>query len=157
MGDKFPSMHKTRPCIIILLFLGMSWALFSCATPSKKSSPKFEQYFIQGQQLYLTHCSNCHQATGKGLGLLYPPLDSSDYMQQNIEDVLCLIRNGKEGELVVNGKSYNQKMPGNLILTDLEIAEIATYIYNAWDNKQGLLDVKFTSRILESCDSVTAH
>lgn len=139
------------------VLLWMIWALFSCAKPSDETSPKFEQYFIQGQQLYLTYCSNCHQTTGKGLGLLYPPLDSSDYMQKNIEDVLCLIRNGKKGELIVNGKSYNQKMPSNPTLSDLEIAQIATYIYNSWNNKQGLLDVKLTSRVLASCDSLEMH
>ena len=33
------------------------------------SSPKFEQYYVQGEQLYLKNCSNCHQKTGTGLGL----------------------------------------------------------------------------------------
>ncbi len=132
------------------------WGLFLACTSnsSKENTPKFEQYFIQGKQLYLSHCSNCHQQNGKGLGLLYPPLDTSDYMQSRIENVLCLIRNGKKGELLVNGKKFNQPMPGISSLSDLEIAEIATYIYNSWSHQKGIIEVKFASEVLSRCDSI---
>ncbi len=52
---------------------------------------EFEQYYNQGEVLYTTHCSNCHQKDGKGLGLLYPPLDKSDFMEQNFDEVLCIM------------------------------------------------------------------
>ncbi len=141
-----------------LLFVPLLFPIFFIACTSKSggdSSPKFKQYYVQGEQLYLRHCSNCHQENGKGLGLLYPPLDTSDYMQNNFEDVVCLIRNGKEGVLVVNGKSFNGKMPESS-LSDLEIAEITTYIYNTWSHQRGLVDVKSVSEILSSCDSLSS-
>ena len=56
---------------------------FSCT-----SDPKFDQYFVQGEKLYLQHCSNCHQKGGEGLGLLYPPVAASDYMENNFDNVL---------------------------------------------------------------------
>jgi mono/diheme cytochrome c family protein len=129
--------------------------LYACnSKPSPDTSTKFDQYFIQGEQLYVRHCSNCHQKNGKGLGLIYPPLDTSDYMQNHFEDVLCLMRSGKSGELIVNGKNFNQPMPGVPTLTDLEIAEIATYIYNSWSSDKGIVDVKVASQILSACDSL---
>jgi mono/diheme cytochrome c family protein len=122
------------------------------AQPSgEKKSTKFDQYYIQGEQLYIQHCSNCHQKNGKGLGLVYPPIDSSDYMDNHFNQVICLIRYGKSGELTVNGKQFNQAMPGIPTLTDLEIAEIGTYIYNTWSHERGLLEVTEASRILNSC------
>jgi len=130
--------------------------LYACnSKPSPDTSTKFDQYFIQGEQLYIHHCSNCHQKNGKGLGLIYPPLDTSDYMQNHLENVLCLMRNGKSGTLVVNGKSFNQAMPGIPTLSDLEVAEIATYIYNSWSHKKGIVEVKIAARILSSCDSLS--
>lgn len=102
--------------------------------------------------MYLTHCSNCHQKSGEGLGLLYPPINHSDYMENNLEEVICLIKNGKSGELIVNGKSYNQPMPGIVSLTDLEIAEVATYIYNSWDHNEGIIDLRFVTNTLAECD-----
>ena len=110
----------------------------------------------------LSRGSNCTFAivatvikkNGKGLGLIYPPLDSSDYMQNHLEEVLCLMRHGKSGEVFVNGRNFNQPMPGVPTLSDLEIAEIATYIYNSWSHERGIVDVKTASQILSDCDSL---
>lgn len=140
--------------------VGVSLLLLSCggreqtgtAAPASASSTKFQQYFIKGEELYIKHCSNCHQKTGTGLGLLYPPLNKSDFMDNHLEEVLCLMKYGREGELIVNGKSYNKKMPGIPLLTDLEVAEIATYIYNQWDHQRGLIDVKDAASVLSKCD-----
>jgi cytochrome c551 len=148
MGKKSGALF----CIAISLWVvsGGSF-VFSCAGGEKEGSSKFRQYYNQGEQLYEQHCSNCHQPTGKGLGRIYPPLDSSDYMEKNFESVICLIRNGKKGELIVNGKNFNQPMPGIAVLTDLEIAEITTYIYNTWQHKRGIVEVKEVSSVLDRC------
>jgi mono/diheme cytochrome c family protein len=108
---------------------------------------------VQGEQLYLKNCSNCHQTNGTGLGLLYPPLDKSDFLQNNFEDVICILKNGQKGEILVNGKSFNKEMPGSPSLTDLEIAEIATFVYNSWSNERGIIEVGDVSKILSICDS----
>ena len=125
-------------------------------TESNRSAPsaKFDQYFVQGEQLYLKNCSNCHQKNGTGLGLIYPPLKGSDYLLENMNEVICLIRNGKSGELIVNGKSFNKEMPPMPLLSDLEIAEIATYIYNSWGHDEGLIEVADVSSVLAKCDSL---
>jgi cytochrome c551 len=131
--------------------------LLNCTTNSEQksgSSPKFTQYYNQGEQLYMANCSNCHQKDGTGLGRVYPPLKNSDYMKNNFREVICLIRFGKQGELIVNGLSFNQTMPGIPTLTDLEIAEIATYIYNSWQHQRGMIEVKEVSNILENCSPV---
>lgn len=117
------------------------------------SSPKFTQYFNHGEALYQNHCSNCHQKNGTGLGRVYPPLNKSDFMEKNFREVICLIRYGKKGELIVNGINFHQTMPGIPLLTDLEIAEISTYIYNSWDHKRGLVDVREVTPILENCNT----
>lgn len=101
--------------------------------------------------MYEKHCSNCHHKDGTGLGRVYPPLNTSDFMDNHYEEVICLIRFGKSGELFVNGKQFNQPMKGIPALSDLEIAEIATYIYNTWDHERGLLEVKEISKILDEC------
>jgi cytochrome c551 len=139
--------NRLRFGIVILAFC---FQLLNCSN-KKDSSPKFKQYYNQGEMLYEKNCSNCHQKNGSGLGLVYPPLDSSDYMEKNFKDVICLIRNGKKGELIVNGKTFNQPMPGIPTLTDLEIAEIATYIYNTWNHQHGIVEVTEVSQLLDSC------
>ena len=112
---------------------------------------KLHQYIVSGRQLYTRHCSNCHQQEGQGLAKLYPPLDRSDFVDNHLGRVICIMKHGIEGEIVVNGVTYNQPMPAIPELTHLEIAEIATYIYNSWGREQGLVDVKTVGKVLESC------
>lgn len=128
-----------------------STVIIMCCS-GNSANTKFQQYYVQGELLYLKHCSNCHQANGKGLGRIYPPLDTSDYMNEHFAEVICLIRNGKQGEIVVNGTQYVQAMPGIPTLTDIEIAEIATYVYNTWSHKRGLVDVSTVTTTLNACE-----
>src|SRR5262245_19720562 len=134
-------LNALTRALVILSFL-----LCACT-----GDPKFDQYYAEGEKLYLTHCANCHQRDGKGLGLVYPPLALSDFVDQRTDDVLCLMKSGWKGEMVVNGEVFNQPMPGIPSLTDLEIAEIATYLYNTWGRKKGLIDVKQAGESLKSC------
>ncbi|MEM9857015.1 MAG: cytochrome c [Bacteroidota bacterium] len=113
---------------------------------------KLEQYIVEGRTLYLQHCSSCHQANGQGLARLYPPLNNSDYLNNNVEKVVCNIKYGMSGPLLVNGIEYNQMMPGNPRLTPLEIAEITTYIYNSWGRSDGLVGVLDVEKYLNNCE-----
>lgn len=124
--------------------------IIGCTNNSSRD-PKLTQYYNQGEELYLQHCSNCHQKNGKGLGRVYPPLDSSDFVATKFEEVICLIENGKKGSILVNGVEFNQAMPGIPTLTDLEIAEITTYLYNNWNRNRGIVEVKEVTRVLSSC------
>lgn len=128
------------------------WLYTGCGGKANQTTnTKFTQYYRQGQQLYTTHCSNCHQADGSGLARVYPPLDSSDYMANNFDAVACLIRNGIPGPLTVNGIEFVQPMPGIPTLTDLEIAEIMTYIYNTWGRDRGIVEVTLVAETLDYC------
>ncbi|MEO7990627.1 MAG: cytochrome c [Chryseolinea sp.] len=154
-GSQLQTSNFKLSMLCFLLFTFCSSCSSKPDSKPSESSTKFQQYIIQGEQLYLKNCSNCHQKTGTGLGLLYPPLNKSDFMDNHFEEVICLMKNGKEGELIVNGKSFNKQMKGISTLTDLEIAEIATYIFNTWEHQRGLVDVQETSRILSHCDSAS--
>jgi cytochrome c551 len=112
---------------------------------------KRKQYYIDGQVLYKTHCANCHQENGQGLAGLYPPIAGSDFLKNNKDLVLCSMRNGLKDTIVVNGKTYHQPMPVNTQLQALDVAEIATYIYNEWGNEKVITDVKSVQKTLEGC------
>ena len=118
---------------------------------SRAEKIHYEQYMVQGQQLYRTHCSNCHQEEGTGLGKLIPPLAQSDYLLADVDRTLCLIKYGLQGEIIVNDQSYQQPMPANEALRDIEIAQIATYIYNHWGHAKGYIPVKQVSNSLDQC------
>lgn len=121
--------------------------VLNCST-----DPKFRQYYNKGQQLYTQHCANCHQDDGTGFKAIYPPLKNADYLVNNIDQVLCIMKYGASGEMVVNGVTFNQAMPGVSSLTPLEIAEIATYVYNSWGNERGIVSVQEAEQVLGRCE-----
>jgi cytochrome c551 len=142
-----------RRSVIFLAFL--SAMVVCCDHATRDQANKFRQYYNQGETLYLKHCSNCHQVNGSGLGRVYPPVNNSDFMENNLNEVICLIRNGRSGKLVVNGVEFNKEMPGIPELTDLEVAEITTYIYNVWSgDKHGIVEVRQVSSVLNECEEL---
>lgn len=138
--------------IILMMLVGVGLLNCTRGDSSKHTgSVKYKQYYVQGEELYKSYCANCHQLDGSGLGRVYPPLSKSDFIEQNFEEVICIIKYGRSGELWVNGTMYNQPMKGNPELTDLEVAEIATYIYNTWNTQRGIVEVGEVTPILAGC------
>lgn len=116
-----------------------------------KTEMKMRQYMKAGEKLYIKHCANCHQPDGTGLGALYPPLATADYLMKDPRAAACIIKNGQNGEIYVNGIQYNQAMPPHKDLSNLEIAEIITYISNSWTNKSGLHSASEIEKTLQNC------
>ena len=143
-------MRVAVPLILICL---------ACSKPSAREGEhtvKFEQYYVQGEQLYVQHCSNCHQKSGTGLGRVYPPVGKSDFIDDHLDEVICLLKYGREGELTVNGTMFNQTMPPTN-LSNLEIAEVATYLYNNWGRSKGIIEVSTIDTYLQKCDSIVVQ
>ncbi len=121
---------------------------------SSTEKRKYEQYLLQGKKLYELHCQNCHQPGGEGMERLYPPLKQSDYWNENLSFIPCIIKNGQSGSITVNGIEYNMKMPSFTQLTALEIAEIMTYVGNSWGNETGMLNVLDIQLRMEACEPI---
>ncbi len=136
-----PSLLLGRAGVGLLFVILLS----SCQSADKI---KLEQYYIGGKEIFEANCANCHQKDGKGLQNLYPPIAGSDYLQ-NKSQVILAIKYGLTGEIKVNGKVYNQPMPANSHLQNLDIAEVVTYIYNEWGNEQKLTTVEEVEEVLK--------
>ncbi|MEN1971685.1 cytochrome D1 domain-containing protein [Luteimonas sp. MJ204] len=91
-----------------------------------------------GEQAYLQNCAACHQPDGRGLAGAFPPLAGSDWLQgKTAAEVASTVLKGLEGEIVVNGATYNSLMPAQSHISDADIAAITTYVLNRWDNPGG--------------------
>lgn len=127
----------------------LSFSIISLSSCQSEEKIKLEQYYIGGKEIYELNCANCHQKDGKGLQNLYPPIAGSDYLKDK-EKVIYIIKNGLAGEILVNGKKYNQPMPANNQLTSLDIAEVVTYIYNEWNSEAKITEVKEVEKVLNN-------
>ncbi len=88
-----------------------------------------------GAVQYNTYCAACHQRDGKGDNNRFPPLDGSEWVAGNEEKLIDVVLNGIQGEIEVNGKTYNGLMPSNSHLDNHAIANILTYIRKRFGNE----------------------
>jgi cytochrome c peroxidase len=106
-----------------------------------KAAPQPDAKALDGRALFMgkATCVNCHQANGKGIPGLFPPLAGKPHVTEGDGSYVAkVIIHGRSGPLVVHSKKFNPTMPpvGNQqALTDEEIAAVASYVRSAWGNK----------------------
>lgn len=88
-----------------------------------------------GEQLYERNCAACHQADGTGIQPAFPPLAGN----VNLENLELIVGNIHEGK---------GAMPPFPNLTAEEIAAVATYIRNSWNNDFGEVTTEEVAAIL---------
>ncbi len=110
-------------------------AIASAASALEKGTLDIKTQIAAGEQLFRGTCSVCHQPTGQGLPSVFPPLAKSDYLMANKQRAIEIVLKGLTGPVTVNGKPFNSVMPPMSQLRDDEIANILTYVRNAWGNQ----------------------
>lgn len=97
-----------------------------------------------GEAVYTANCVSCHQAGGEGLPGAFPPLAGHVPAIYNAdggrEVLLHTVLFGLQGEIDVDGDTYNGAMPGWPQFSDEETADVLNYITHAWDNDAELED-----------------
>jgi mono/diheme cytochrome c family protein len=87
------------------------------------------EQMAQGKTLYMTICIACHQPTGTGLPLVFPPLTNSPYVNGSADRFAAIILKGNIGPFTVDGKPFNNVMPGQeALLDDNKIAAVMTFV-----------------------------
>lgn len=81
-----------------------------------------------GQQLFDSYCSACHQYDDQGMGEA-PPLDGAPWVAGPAERLIRIILHGVSGRIEMAGKVYDREMPGfGRVLSDRQAASLATYV-----------------------------
>lgn len=88
-----------------------------------------------GKAIFAAQCAACHQATGKGLPGVFPPLDGADWVQGDPRLLTNILLHGITGEITVNGTKFSGAMPSFAQLSDGELAAVASFVRNNWSNK----------------------
>jgi mono/diheme cytochrome c family protein len=102
--------------------------------PPLPGAPKTKAEKIQaGKRLFTSICAACHQPSGQGLPNMFPPLAGSDYLNADKSRAIQTVLFGRRGEVVVNGQKFNNNMP-SFPLTDDNVADVLTYVYNSFGN-----------------------
>ena len=114
-------------------------ALTAIAGPVQAQAPAAtgatEEQLTEGKKHYMTVCIACHQPTGMGLPMVFPPLTKSPYVNGSVERFASIILKGNIGPFTVDGKPYNNIMPPQeAMLDDAKIASIMTFVRASFEN-----------------------
>ncbi|MBA6342985.1 cytochrome c oxidase subunit II [Colwellia sp. MB02u-10] len=88
-----------------------------------------DELMTLGEDVYMTACAACHQATGEGMAPVFPALKGSLIATGDVAVHL---------DMVLNGSKKNPAMAAFAgQLTKTQIAAVVTYERNAWGNNTG--------------------
>lgn len=118
-----------------LLTLVVAAALAPFAGAKAAAGPD-DDVLRDGAAVYSAVCSGCHQPGGAGLSGAFPPLIDNPNVDDAayVEDV---IRNGREGEIVVDGTTYDGVMPAQASLSDEDVAAVIAYVQSGFASPAG--------------------
>lgn len=108
-----------------------------------------------GKAVFTANCVACHQATGKGLPGVFPPLDGSEWVLGEPHVLANILLHGINGEMTVAGVSYKGAMPAFKRLSDLELAAVASYVRGEWSNKAGAVKADLFDAARKANDRAT--
>lgn len=102
--------------------------------PSRALSAADRAQFERGRAVYMQTCFVCHQPNGKGVPGQIPPLAKSDLLMADKAGAIRGVLQGRNGQVTVNGKTYNGIMIPLNQLKDEQVADVITYVRNNWGN-----------------------
>ncbi len=97
---------------------------------------------VDGGAVYTAHCMACHQATGAGVPGAFPPVAGhvGDLYAADPAYLVQLVVYGLQGEIVVQGTTYNGVMMALPQLSDAEIAALLNHTLTEWGDADELGD-----------------
>jgi cytochrome c6 len=129
-------MHKFTS-VICLWSVGLFTSM-SVATAATENDSVATQALERGRALFLDNCAECHQSNGRGLKGIYPSLASSEVVRGSGTDVAL--------QLII-GRGEMPSFAGAMSPQDM--ADVVTYVRNAWGNKGDAIDAISIERLLD--------
>jgi mono/diheme cytochrome c family protein len=112
---------------------------------------------VDGQQVYTANCVACHQANGKGLAGVFPPLDASEWVIGDERVVANILLHGINGQITVAGASYQGAMPPFKQLSDAELSAVTSHVRAAWSNKAPPIDAAVFTAVRKATPRTTPY
>ena len=126
-------MMLTRANLVSVFALALSAA--SAGVAKADPAAATPEQLAEGRKQYMLICVACHQPTGMGLPPVFPPLTKSEYVNGSAERLIAMVLKGNAGPMTIEGKPYNNIMPGQeLVLKDEQIAAVLSFVRQNFGN-----------------------
>ncbi|SRR5579871_6245452 len=89
----------------------------------------------RGKKVYADRCLTCHQLDGGGVQNMNPPLTKTKWVLGDKAQLIQIVLNGLNTGVTIDDVEYHNVMASHKDLTDLQIADVLTYVRNSFGNK----------------------
>ncbi|MEZ5328143.1 MAG: c-type cytochrome [Verrucomicrobiales bacterium] len=125
--------------------------------PTRKLTADEQKIYDLGKEVYHrdAHCATCHQPNGKGLPKIYPPLEKSNWLD-NDERLIKIALKGLWGPIEVSGEKFDPTtgVPPMMgfagLLNDEELAAVLSYVRTSFGNTGAFVDPAKVKAVRES-------
>jgi mono/diheme cytochrome c family protein len=106
----------------------------SAGPPEPATAAPSPTQMANGEKLYKGSCVACHELDGSGAPHIYPPLPGNANLQSaNPASAIRIVLDG--AETITTTRAPNTgSMPPYAKMSDQDVADVVTYIRNAWGN-----------------------
>ena len=125
------------PILIFFLILGLNFKLQAqtkIKTNSKPSKSGLKSSITRGKVVYMNVCLACHMADGNGVPTMNPPLIKTSYVLGDKTALIKIVLNGFSEDVEINGQKFSNNMTPHSDLTDIQIADVLTYVRKSFGN-----------------------
>lgn len=120
---------KKRSITFVLL------VLLVILVQSQTTDVKTKASINRGKIVYKTYCLTCHQADGGGVPRMNPPLIRTEFVGGDKERLIGIVLKGLNQPIEIDGEEFSNVMASHAFLTDLQVADVLTYVRNSFGNK----------------------
>jgi mono/diheme cytochrome c family protein len=120
-----------RMSVFFVLAIGL---MSQTKKPAAPVQGELQASMTRGKQVYLQQCLACHQVDAGGVEGMNPSLIKAKFVLGDKAALVKIVLNGLSG-VEIDGDSYNGVMAPHADLTDLQIADVLTYIRRSFGNK----------------------
>ncbi len=124
--------------LFLIALLSMSTLICVIAQINKQQPKVVNNTAIsiqRGSIVYHKECLSCHQADGGGVPHLNPPLYESTDVVGDKKKIIGIVLRGMTDRLPIDGEYYSNNMAPHPELSNMQIADVLTFIRASWGNK----------------------
>ena len=128
-------MRRVQSLTVMGILFVLSAILMSQTRKPVVQQNKLAASIARGKKVYTDRCLTCHQADGLGVQNMNPPLVKTKWVLGDKKQLIEIVLQGKKDGVEIDGDGYSNVMASHADLSDLQIADVLTYVRNSFGNK----------------------
>jgi len=117
--------------VICIFFFSMTLLAFKTSF----LQTQLQASIARGKIVYTARCLTCHQVDGGGVQNMNPPLIKTKWVLGDKSQLIQIILKGSNTGVTIDDIEYHNVMASHKDLSDLQIADVLTYVRNSFGNK----------------------